>query len=478
METLPDELLDRIFHCFPLASIIALRRVCKKFRAVIDFQMKFKELAVFVGQFPFDETLFGSGESINLDRAIRSGAESLDFLRQPYFKSKFKNVEKLLLFVNQNLRLSIRLDELNHYESLVHLEIHHVYCLEGILKLANLRILSVDAIVKCEFELDCGALFALNLDGEASANLVQPHCVAYLESPKIVKNFQRFENLSTFVCHKLSDLDVSSLMCLKKLKSIHLYSIKKKEYLDGLIEERENFKRHDLKIYFGGIDVQRQELFDGLCSIFEHLFSDFEIWTTNFLTCRLLRFYTRNCAQLDETLPFIEYLEIDNFEISGSIIQKLVNLKTLYIFNQFIGDDNFNLLMRSCRKLKYIQLFGLALAQAQYNQMPGLLKNLRHLELKRMVPLDNYDFVGSLRNLEFFGTSGQMKIGELKRILLSCKLLRTVKCKKDDTTFFISLVNYSVRYKESTFQFDSIDQMIDHIDSCESIGDFVIKLFN
>lgn len=480
LDILPDELLDRLFHGFPLANIIALRRVCKKFRDVIDFQMRFKELSIFVGQSPFDETLFRSGDSIDLNQAIKSKSESLDFLRQPYFKSKFKNIEKLLLFVNPILRLSINLDEsgLNYYQSLVHLEIHHVYQMEGLLKLASLKRLSIDTIQRCESQVDCDSLLALNLDGEASANLTQPHRISFLESPTIVENFHCLENLHTFVCYKLSDLNVSSLMCLPNLKEIHLYSVKKKEYLEGLIEERENFKRHDLKIFFGGIDVQRTDLFNGLCSIFEYLFSDIELWTTNFLTCRLLRFYTRNCAQLDETLPFIEYLEIDNFEISQSILVKLINLKTLYIFGQFIDDQKFNLLMRSCRKLKYIQFSGLALAQAQYDLMPGLLKNLRHLELKRRVPLQNFDFVSSLQNLEFFGSSQQMKMSELKKIVLSCKLLRTVKCKNEDTTFFISLVYCNVRYLESTYQFDSVDQLIDHIDHCESIGDFVCKLFN
>ena len=335
----------------------------------------------------------------------------------------------------------------------------------------------MDTVLKCEFEVDCDSLFALNLDGEASANLIQPHRISYMEIPTMVKNFHRFENLNTFVCYKLSDLEVSSLMCLTNLKEVHLYSIKKKEYLDSLIEERQNFNRHDLKIFFGGINIEFDELFQGLCSIFEYLFSDLEIWTTNFLTYRLLRFYTRNCGQLAETLPFIEYLEIDNFEISPSIITKLVNLKTLYIFNQFIDDDRFNLMMRSCRKLKYIQFCSLVLSQAQYDLMPCLLKNLRHLEFKRRVPLDNFEFVSSLQNLEFFGSSQQMKMSELKRIVLNCQLLKTVKCKHEDTTFFISLVNRSVRYLESTFQFDTLDQLIEHIDGCESIGDFVCKLF-
>lgn len=480
LDILPDELLDRIFHCFPLGEIVALRRVCKKFRDVIDFQMRFRELAIFVGQSPFDETLFYSGESIDLNRqAIRTRADSLAFLREDYFKSKFKKIEKLLLFVNQNLRLPVDLDEsgLNDFEALVHLEIHHVYYIEGLLKLTALRTLSVDTILKCEFEVDCDSLLALNLDGEASARLTQPQRVRYLECPSIPKNFDQFENLNTFVCYKLSDLDVSPLMCLANLREVQLYSIKKKEYLESLIEARENCKRHDLRIVFGGIDVQRRELFEALCSIFEYLFSDLEIWTTNFLTCRLLRFYTRNCAQLDRTLPFIEYLEIDNFEISQLIVTKLVNLKTLYIFNQFIDDEKFNLLMRSCRKLKYIQFFSLVLGQAQYNQMPYFLKNLRHLEFKRRVPLDNFDFVSSLENLEFFGSSQQLKMSELKRIVLACKLLKTVKCKHEDTTFFISLVNRNVRYLESTFQFDTFDQLVEHIDRCESIGDFVRKLF-
>lgn len=478
LDLLPDELLDRIFHRFPLGEIIALRRVCKKFRDVIDFQMRFRELAIFVGQSPFDETLFYSGEYIDLSRqAIRT--DSLAFLREEYFKSKFKNLEKLLLFVNQNLRLQVQLDEcgLNEFDALVHLEIHHVLSIDGRLKLPALRTLSVDTILKCEFELDCPSLLALNLDGEAAiAHLTQPQSVRYLECPTIPRNFDQFENLNIFVCYKLIDLNAGPLMCLPNLKEVHLYSIKKREYLDALIEARENCKRGDLKIVFGGIDVQQQELFDALCSIFEYLFSDLEIWTTNFLTSRLLRFYTRNCVQLDATLPFIEYLEIDNFEISQLIITKLVNLKTLYIFNQFIDDEKFNLLMRSCRKLKYIQFFSLVLGQAQYDQMPRFLKNLRHLEFKRRVPVENFDFVSSLENLEFFGSSQQLKMCELKRIVLACKLLKTVKCKHEDTTFFISLVNRNVRYLESTFQFDTFEQLLDHIDRSESIGDFVCKL--
>ena len=202
MLDLPGELLDRLFHGFPLANIIALRRVCKKFRDVIDFQMRFKELSVFVGQYPFDETLFQSKESIDLNQAVRSRGESLDFLRQPYFKSKFQNIEKLLLFVNPNLRLAVNLDEsgLDYYQNLVHLEIHHVFSMEGLLKLTNLQRLSIDTIAKCEFQVDCDSLLALNLDGEASANLIQPHRISYLESPTIVENFYSLENLNTFVC--------------------------------------------------------------------------------------------------------------------------------------------------------------------------------------------------------------------------------------------------------------------------------------
>ena len=478
MNSIPNEILDNeIFPYFPLDEIIKLREVNKKFRDTIDKQMKFNEVSIFVGQYPFYETYYYTKECINLNLSLKCG--SLDFLNNSYFKIKFKNIRKLALFLNPSLRLRIQIDEsgLNYYQNLIYLEIRHVSHLEGCLKLPNLQILSIDSILKCNFEIRCPSLCALNLNGEANVESFEnSNSLAHLESSTILNNFSQFQNLTTFICYKLSDIKLDWLAQLNNLEEIHIYSIKKKEYLLNLIEEKNRLNLVNLKIRFAGIDIADSILFENLCYIFEYLFSDSEIWSSNFLTSRLLKFYTRNCAQLDDHLQFIEYLEIDNFEISESILIKLNNLKTLYVFNQFIDDDKFNLLIRHCRKLKYIQFYSIKLDQSQFDLMPHFLNDLRHLEFKKC-DLDNFYFVSSFKNLEFFACNQKLRINQLKKIILNCKLCKTIKAELKGNVFLISLIYTNVRYEGNTFQFDSFDHLIQHLDYCNSIKQFINKLF-
>lgn len=477
MLNLPIEVLDHLFHLFPLNQILDLRKVCQKFKSTVD-QMKFNEISIFIGQNPFYETAYFTNKEIDLRCSLMT--RSFDFLKEDYFKMKFRSLKRLFIFVSPLLRIPISLNDsnLDAYENLEQLELHFIYSVTGCLKLRNLNYLYIDTISKCVFDLSCPNLIGLSLDGDVEANLICEHAsIRCLEVPRVLENFLNLQQLSSLTIYKLDSLDLYWLAELRHLKEFNIYSINQRETLDHLKATKDVLNLSDLKILFGGIDIDNNDLFNNLCSIFEYLFPGMNtIWSLNFLTTRLLRFYTRNSDHLRD-LRFVEYLELEEIDMPEVLISKLFNLKTLYIYNECVNDEKFRILIQNCRKIRYLLISSLQLDQSQYDLIPIYLNNLRSLEIKRC-NANSFEFVKFCKNIEFFGCTVEFNLIELKNIILNCKYLRTIKLKLELETFFISLINFHFKYLDRIYQFNTLNDLIRHIDNCNSFKELICKCFS
>ena len=174
LKKLPKQLLNAVCDHLSYEDMLMLRCTCKSLKKFVDSK-KFTTLHLFVRKFPFHRRLFYTGETIGYSHSFHSN--DLTILRSRRLKKQFANVQKMTIYHRKSFAdypsslyptNELRLDDLNFFRELIHLEVFNEawgYEQSGKLNLPKLRISAFETNSSewRPFELDCPRLRALKI---------------------------------------------------------------------------------------------------------------------------------------------------------------------------------------------------------------------------------------------------------------------------------------------------------------------------
>ena len=417
MIELPELSILLILDHLSYEDLQSLRVTCKKLKAIVD-QRTPQSLHLLVDRFREERELLHTGELVSYANTFQ--APELTILRSAKFRSLFTGLRKLTIYkhscFSHNLK-TVDPDDLNYFQSLVHLQLENVEIKNGKLSLRNLRIasLQVNNDETADFELDCPQLQVLGLGYQTRPKLTQEtaNSIRYLYNrgeadgeTSMFLLYAKLNNLSTICFDRSERLNsfVVALMehrvTLSSLKQIQLkrpsYFTERGVLLRNLAElKRKNETKH-LEVLINGKVMERNELTE-LLNLLNKIFSDNPddpadlVNRPNQMFCvgnlwksDLLRHFHENPI-LHCLLPSVYWLVIwsdEDVRLSKQLIGRLQNLAWLTIYVA-MDEQYFEFILRTCRRISNLQIYKCPtiLKQQQLDQMPDYLQNLTSLSL-------------------------------------------------------------------------------------------------
>ena len=181
MVELPELVILLISQQLSYEDLGNLRVTCKRLKEIIGRRTP-RSLHLLTDENPFERKLFHTGELVN--HANTYHVRQLDILKSIKFRSQFIGLLKLTIYYTRDwdhcglweAYKSVDLNDLNHFEQLVHLELKWLKIETGKLSLRELKIAFFGHTykdTKTSFELDCPRLEALGLGYSTQPRLTQ-----------------------------------------------------------------------------------------------------------------------------------------------------------------------------------------------------------------------------------------------------------------------------------------------------------------
>lgn len=425
---LPDLTINLIIFVYlSYEDVFKLRLTCKKLKELID-RKNFDRLNLFVNCYPFHNFHFKTNKLVNYPNSLK--AEDFQILNSLPFRKRFNRIQKLAIYYlpRNDLdklpdHLTIDLDQLNHFEELVYLDIKKANKLQGRLALNSLKICQLCTATECEFELDCPALEALNVMRFARPKLINDtNNLPYLSVEMVEDDNFLFElylgltnlrtlrlryyrNLLLFLVLFLDDIENGHFK-LPTLKRIELTSLPYPEMFDrsiaGLIEELKRYPQSKEIEFFVNSKAMDLAKFVQVTKVLatQPPGAHNEIFEAN---GSLVKFMCDNpilhCA--------FEGLEIVSIEgevqLDEQLIERMRNIRILQINSKSIDETSFRALLKTCKKVEFLRFFSTDLEQHLFDLIPAYWPGVHELILSDWASdhsnLENFKFIAEFKNL-------------------------------------------------------------------------------
>ena len=427
---LPEIVIWRIAKHLNYQDHRNLRLTCKKLKAIIG-QRTARSLHLFVKVYPFERVLYHTDEPISYADTLHViEKRGFNILRSIKFKNQFTELLTLTIYCFDKLTKSthIRIEDLNCFKSLIHLEIEGLEVRNKVLCLPNLKIavLENNSDASITVRLDCPKLKVLGLSYYAQPTLTAEtsNSIEHLYINEADSAIDRTEEneiysllpkLST-VCfrsekrskeaNKLVLALLERRVQLPQLKRIRLI---KANRLDGDTMVLRNLANLKSNRATGHIEVQinsKVMAADELTQML-HLLDAYE-FSFYYLELEEIQYIIRN-PTLHCLLPGAQDLRLwcnEDVALSKQLIEKLEGLKFLTLGEGIEMDADcfeefFECVLRRCRGLRHLTIGCVCIKQEQLDRMPHYLQELTLLCFKRNFSLGNFDFdfLKNFRNL-------------------------------------------------------------------------------
>lgn len=308
-ERWPIEWLIQVFSFLPISEVIRLRSICKEWRYVAD-NFILTELSISICE---EERPFKQGELLKFSNVYLSsdhclcyrGIRILNDLHR--LSNVFRNLKTLIFSENlqasheaQGLRAQIFIsrfnelfafsmfrrlprissigcqrkpnfislslfDVLDSLKNLVHLELRkYKFNLISSIKLDSLRTLAIhhEQPNKSNFiNIYCPNLvrFSTNATNWTPRSCYYMPQLKTLICEQLDEWTHNLKELETLVVRQIGSKDENLLVYLPKLKYLDVYSVRKEDLLP-IINGKQQFKKNDLKIFYGALPVCMQQI--------------------------------------------------------------------------------------------------------------------------------------------------------------------------------------------------------------------------
>lgn len=421
---LPVELWTLIFENYlSIQDLVNCRLVCRRWHSIVKC-LNINSLVIYDNHPPkYCEKWFGTNNEIDRIHSFKiiknyeSPTINLD-------KTIFSKTKKLCFyFARIKIQIHTLINSFKCLEQLELVEFDNLGTTKCDLILPNLQILNFD---NSFFEHKTNFCFP-KLTNLRIINSRYPYQVNRIEIryPESIVEFickkfnndqvKKMKNLQSFYCGKMNQVDDDLLAVLTKLETI--YFTGEKNVLNNLIRQKKLYKRNDLKLLYGGINMKMKDLID-FTSIHRLDNKDLK------MDQNCIEFISKNYGMVAETLPFLCEIYYDSLENSFDSIPsdlglRLTDLHTVHIVKLVKHPDQPNRFLASLKslgKIKNLDIKNSSLNQEFFDQLPHSLPYLRSLAISEKTDFD-FNFIFKFKCLEVFRCDQELDLDFVKKVL-------------------------------------------------------------
>lgn len=401
LDSIPVELLSMILAKLPTADQISGRLVCKKFRFVLENNVKVRRLIVSLNEKICAGKWYQTYRPFDLSDLIR--AKDLDFLQNEPFKKMFARLRMLYVYDFPERLPLYNLASLNTLQELEHLELWFLRVEnQSKLTLPNLKVFCVNEHTSANLIIDTESLIHFKTVFELR-QLTFPRVTSIrsVQCHKLTREILAFENLERLCCYLIpAPLDSELLARLPTLNRIQFYDLDSSYQTLKLQKRRLN--RRDLKIFFLGINFEQTN--DGRTQEIE--LSDHNLtFSRHHLNDQNLALYFDHYDRLDDRLPFVNCVDYASLEarfgsfdnMPADFFERFPIIKTVHAKTRIANQESFWTFLSGCSSIHTLWLKNSGLDQAYFDRLPAVCGSVGTLNI--MEDLKNFDFILELENL-------------------------------------------------------------------------------
>lgn len=408
-------MLCSVLRHFSLAELVTMKLVCKSWNQLISSQLKLTRLVV-VGYATKKEKWWHVSRPVDEYLEVCPPQLFITQLRQPILAK----LRYLRIDLYEELD-GFKLNDLNAFDQLVHLEVN--YPINDLLteiswNLPNLELLRygfgrLDYECAIQMSIDCKKLRVLacgNSFENDSVDVKSPKTIRMLWADFRGAKLAKFENTETYrYSGELRFVDDALIRCLPKLKVLEIYGELEtlfqqlettdamRKYLKRLLNHKRKAMQPDLKLFFAGVEIRDEALVDRLDL---RVVLPAEGYYAR-LSSEHLYFgdYPADCKPtlMDE----MKFISDANYGILMSLVDELPanyfkqfwNIRCIIVNGPVKDPAHFLSYISQLEYVDFLDLFYPGLSQDWYDQLPTIC-NLQSFTLQEKQEIElNFDFL-------------------------------------------------------------------------------------
>lgn len=442
MESLPTEMILRIFSNLHLNDLLQCRQVNRKCKYVVDNEIKIVQIAIRSDEEArFSKHFFDLNyRSIELGHQMRIGQADTHC---NLFNSGLVVLDRLLknlrwLFIDQhcvkrpNALFSV-LAGINQLTELEQLEIRSIRLERpDALQLPKLRILSIGRLTGRSLRLSTPLLEQFATEGNLEMfEFEYPKRLTRLSTYKF-EEINQFVNLTHLYVRNFEyDSDpvfrivpVDILTLLPKLQEIHCRNWTRQLLVFHILDHRNMLRRKEFKFVQFGIPI------DSLDQLAEFAANPHDNYLMDGDLQDYFRLMLRNYPKLTAQIPWATKVFYDDFvgRFSGRteeerleadrFFERFMNIQTVIVNRQVEDPMAFTRFIKKCKEIKELELREAGLGATFFDQLVRYQPLIESLEIKSSTPLAiDLKFVLKFRHLKSFQTNQPINFEVLKQLL-------------------------------------------------------------
>jgi hypothetical protein len=235
-----------------------------------------------------------------------------------------------------------------------------------------------------------------------------------------------------------------------------------------LLEQQKQHVRSDnLKISYKGIRINS----------LEEYFLHFKDIGLESLKENQIRIYIQHFDKLSERLPFVNYLNFNEFEsvlteLSDNFFRKLNNLNRVTVNRQVNDESMFMKFIKRCETFPSLSFENCKLSQSFFDRLPYDCWFIQILVLSKNICTDelNHDFVLKLKYLNTLRLAKKIDLDFIKQIYSNLKYLKDFFLNHQSGTFSISVSDNQInlfRFSTKTC-FNNLNEVFEYFEYLNS----------
>jgi len=460
MESLPAELVEKIFVFLNFEEMLIARNVSDEWATIIDNLIKLRPLWLKkIDENTHYYRFFG------LDKIYENHEFHItdSLLSFRLCEDAHHLISKLVVYSPQFL-VNLRLDNLEILEIKNNNPISRLYGLDLIdimmevvenrnaaelnqalnLKFKNLKTFSFKARTDLNITLDAEKLINVELRcDQQSIHIMNPRSVKNLSVLRLTSNLANFKNLTNLTLDTLNYKHAAGFNLFKnltKLQEVSIWNVSRANF-DKLIDQKKDSINKKLKIYYKAVDTSMNS-FD---------FVTVDRISSSVLNENIYSNYVSMFDQVKEDFPHNILAIQSNLNVETKYFQKFVNIDCLLVRTHRISKNNWGNLLSRLR-LDDMLISSSLLDQSLLDLLPRYCRKLQRLSVERF---DNLNFVLQmpyLTNLTLH-TFPDLKI--VKQLIGTLKLLKVIKIYMNESN-----LNYTLLIDQDLIIFSCKDKII------------------
>lgn len=468
LDTIPIELLSMILNRLSTADQIRCRLVSKKFRFVIENEVKVRRLIVSLNQKVCEGKWYRTYRRFDLNDLIN--AKHLDFLQTEPFRKMFSKLRMLYVYDFPEILPPCDLDSLNELRELEHLELWFLRIKNlSKLTLPNLKVFCVNEQTSARLIIDTNSLLHLKTVFELDLfTFNHASSIRSVQCNRLTPGILAFTNLEHLCCYLITQPLVSDLLPkLVHLKRLQFYD--QETVYQSLVEQKRRLNRRDLKIFYLGINFEqrngRNEELD--LSAYNLAFSRYHLNAQN------LPIYFDNYHRLDDRLPFVNCVDYSAFEdrfgllenVPGDFFDRFPIINNVHVSRRIVEPESFRTFLTGCSSLHSLSLKNSHLEPAFFDRLPSVCSSIGALHIK--ADLDSFEFVLEFKNLlDLEIISESLSIDLVRKAFTTLKHLEAFTFTIDQTLIYVG-------HEEFGYEVDVTDRMSTYKNTLDDVIDFL-----